>query len=92
VSWIVYIPVCDYIRLFRFSPADILSVVFGWGRFRWVLTFWQVWVYRAGRGWVVMMISVLGAHACVRVCACMRTRVRVRACAELRVYTSTVPS
>jgi len=32
VSWIIYIPVCDYIRLFRFSPADILSVVFrlGW--------------------------------------------------------------
>jgi len=50
----------------------------GWGGFRWVLTFWQVWVYRAGRGWVVMMmISVLGAHACVRVYACARVRVRV---------------
>ena len=50
----------------------------GWGRFRWVLTFWQVWVYSAGRGRVVMMISVLGAHECVRVyaCACVRTCVR----------------
>jgi hypothetical protein len=31
VSWIIYIPVCDYIHLFRFSPADILSVVFRLG-------------------------------------------------------------
>jgi hypothetical protein len=32
VSGIIYMPVCDYIHLFRFLPADILSVGFrlGW--------------------------------------------------------------
>jgi hypothetical protein len=31
VSRIIYIPVCDYIRLFRFLPADILSVLISLG-------------------------------------------------------------
>ena len=72
--------------MFRFIATDILAVLIRLG-LDWVgadiLT-------GLGLGLDGMMISVLGAHACVR------TRTRARACAraraELRVYTSTVPS
>jgi hypothetical protein len=86
VSGIIYRPVYEWIRLFRFVATDILAVLIRLG-LDWagadILT-------GLGLGLDGMMIFVLGAHACV--CTCTRARACARACAELRVYTSTVPS
>jgi hypothetical protein len=86
VYGIIYRPVSEWIRLFRFVATDILAVLI---RLGWV---WMGTGILAGLGLGLdgMMIFVLGAHACAR--ACTRARAYARACAELRVYTSTVPS
>ena len=72
--------------MFRFVATDILAVLIRLG-LDWAGTDILTGL---GLGLDGMMIFVLGVHACVRT----RTRARAcaRACAELRVYTSTVPS
>ena len=78
---IIYRPVYEWIRLFRFIATDILAVLIRLG------LDWSGADILAvlGLGLDGMMIFVLGAHACVRTCAC------ACACAELRVYIITVP-
>jgi len=86
VYGIIYTPVYEWIRLFRFIATDILAVLIRLG-----LDWAGVDILTGlGLGLDGMMISVLGARSCVRTCT--RARARARACAELRVYTSTVPS
>jgi hypothetical protein len=68
--------------LFRFIATDILAVLIRLG-LDWAGTDILTGL---GLGLDGMMIFVLGVHACARTCT------RARACAELRVYTSTVPS
>jgi len=78
VYGIIYIPVYEWIHLFRFIATDILAVLIRFG-LDWagadILT-------GLGLGLDGMMISVLGARSCVRTCtraracACVRTCVR----------------
>jgi Na+/H+ antiporter NhaC len=82
VYGIIYIPVYEWIRLFRFIATDILAVLIRSGL---GLDGTDI-LTGLGLGLDGMMIFVLGARSCVRTCT------RARACAELRVYTSTVPS
>ena len=76
---IIYRPVYEWIRLFRFIATDILAVLI---RLGWV---WMGTDILAGLGLGLdgALLSVLGAHACARTCA--RARACARACAELRV-------
>jgi len=85
VYGIIYIPVYEWIRWFRFIATDILAVLI---RLGWV---WMDTDILAGLGFRLdgAMLFALGAHACVRTCT--RARACARACAELRVYTSAVP-
>jgi hypothetical protein len=71
---IIYRPVYEWIRLFRFIATDILAVLIGLG---WVWMGTDI-LTGIGLGLDGMMIFVLGAHACVR------TRTRARACARAR--------
>ena len=82
---IIYMPVYEWILLFRFIATDILAVLI---RLGWVWMGTDI-LTGMGLGLDGMMISVLGARSCVRTCT--RARACARACAELRVYTSTVP-
>jgi len=85
VYGIIYIPVYEWIRWFRFIATDILAVLI-WLGLDWagadILT-------GLGLGLEGMIPFVLGARACARTCT--RARACARAYAELRVYTSTVP-
>ena len=76
---IIYRPVSEWIRWFRFIATDILAVLI---RLGWV---WMGTDILAGLGLGLdgALLSVLGAHACARTCA--RARACARACAELRV-------
>jgi hypothetical protein len=71
---IIYIPVYEWIRLFRFMATDILAVLIRLG-LDWAGTDILTGL---GLGLDGMMIFILGAHACVYVYACACAHVRAR--------------
>jgi hypothetical protein len=84
VSRIIYTPVCDYIRLFRFLPADILSVLISLG------LVWAATDILAVLGFMfrVAVWLVCGADFCPR-CSCVRAR--VYACVYARARARGIP-